>query len=175
MLSLRANRILQQHYEALTPRLYRLAWSWTLDRDSAQDLVQDTWTRAFERSRQLQDETRLLAWLSRIMVNLHRDGLRAAREHVDIGTLELAVDQETDTQADRQDEIERVRRAVARLPQDQRMVLTLVDLMELSYAQVSETLEIPIGTVMSRLSRSRTRLKQLLQREPAPARIRRVQ
>jgi RNA polymerase sigma-70 factor (ECF subfamily) len=174
MISLRANRLLQKHYEALSPRLYRLAWSWTHDRDSAQDLVQETWAKAFERSRQLQDEARLQAWLSRIMVNLYRDQLRAAREHLDIGGLELAHDQDTDSQAGKQDEIERVRRAVARLPHDQRMVLTLVDLMELSYAQVSETLDVPIGTVMSRLSRSRNRLKQLLQEDAAPARIRRI-
>ncbi len=177
MIALRANRILRKHCETLTPRLYRLAWSWTHDADSAQDLVQETWSRAFERAAQLQDETRLQAWLSRIMVNLHRDRLRARREHLDISGMELMGDEGADRLASRDDEIQRVRGAIARLPDEQRMVLTLVDLMELSYTEVSGTLDIPMGTVMSRLSRARQMLKKALSKDrqtPAGADLRRV-
>jgi len=177
MIATRANRILKKHCETLSPRLYRLAWSWTHDADAAQDLVQETWTRAFERAAQLQDEIRLQAWLSRIMVNLHRDRIRARREHLDISAMELAGEEGADDLASRHDEIQRVRDAIARLPDDQRMVLTLVDLMELSYAEVSETLGIPIGTVMSRLSRSRQLLKKTLskaQQGTVVARLRRA-
>lgn len=169
MIPLRAHSLLRRHCDELSPRLYRLAWSWCRDSDTAQDLVQETWTRAFERAGQLKDEKRLLAWLSRIMINLYRDRLRARREVVDIDNIEFAGEEHPETLLDRQDDIERVRGAVAALPLNYRMVLTLVDLMDFSYAQVSELLDIPMGTVMSRLARSRRILKESLGAPAAPA------
>jgi len=158
-----SRRLLKKHCSNLTPRLYRLAWSWCHDTNTAQDRVQETWARAFERADQLKDETRLLAWLSRIMVNIYHDRQRQIRDHLELDQVELSSGDTTLVELTRKDEIQLIREAVARLPEDQRMVLTLVDLMELSYAQTADALDIPVGTVMSRLSRSRRRLRELVQ------------
>ena len=168
--------MLKTHSTELTPRLYRLAWSWCRDADTAQELVQETWAKALERAGQLREGSKLLPWLSRIMVNIYRDRLRRQREHLELERLELSAGDATLKSLGRDDEIERVREAVARLSEDQRMVLTLVDLMELSYAQVADTLEIPVGTVMSRLSRARRNLRELLeaQEEGERPQLRRV-
>jgi RNA polymerase sigma-70 factor (ECF subfamily) len=154
--------ILKKQYAKLHPRLYRLAWSWCQNSEDAQDLVQETWTKALEHSNQLRDQEKLLHWMSRIMVNLYRDNQRRHHNDITLDQLELPGQDLTSNTIDRHEEIERVHDAVAQLPLDQRMVLTLVDLMEFTYAEVADTLELPIGTVMSRLSRSRKKLRDHL-------------
>ncbi|MEJ2619871.1 MAG: sigma-70 family RNA polymerase sigma factor, partial [Candidatus Thiodiazotropha sp.] len=156
-----ANAIRKQ-YAQLQPKLYRLAWSWCQNSEDAQDLVQETWIKALERSNQLRDREKLLQWMSRIMVNIHRDNQRRRHNDTTLDQLDLPSQDITIDTIDRHEEIQRVQQAVAQLPLDQRMVLTLVDLMEFSYAEVAETLALPIGTVMSRLSRSRRKLRLAL-------------
>ncbi|MCU7803206.1 MAG: RNA polymerase sigma factor [Candidatus Thiodiazotropha sp. (ex Lucinoma annulata)] len=170
-------KAIRKRYNELNPRLYRLAWSWCHDVDKAQDLVQETWAKALEHSKQLRDAEKLLPWLSSIMVNLHRDSHRRKQDHLDIDNDELVGVDNTLDNINRGNDIQRVRDAVSHLPEDQRMVLTLVDLMELSYSQVADAMDIPIGTVMSRLSRSRRRLRELLEtgdKTEVPTGIRRV-
>jgi RNA polymerase sigma-70 factor (ECF subfamily) len=101
-----------------------------------------------------------------ILANCHRGYLRRAGgdaqvDHADDEVADAAAGPEQ--AADEGALVERVRAAVARLNEEQRKVLTLVDLEGFSYAEVAEILEIPAGTVMSRLSRARSRLKILLQ------------
>jgi len=150
-------------------KLYRLAWSWCHDRHAADDLVQETCLRAMERLSQLKDGEKTLAWVVKIMVNLHRDRIRARKETLDVERLHLVSSDSVEGLAHQAESVDRVRRAVATLDRDQRHVLTLVDLMQFSYAEVAETLDIPMGTVMSRLSRARGKLKDVLLRQESQA------
>lgn len=150
-------------------RLYRTAYAWTHDPALADDLVQETLARGLRSAGQLRDAAALPAWLFGILTNCWRDHLRRERttvdEHHDLPDAGPTPDEEVE-QAERARE---VRRAVGQLPLGQRQVLTLVDLEGFSYAEVAEILDIPIGTVMSRLCRGRRALAAAL--EPlAPAR-----
>jgi RNA polymerase sigma-70 factor (ECF subfamily) len=149
------------------PRLRRYARALTGSTDAADDLVQETLQRALEKLSLWQRERDLRPWLFSIMHNLHVDGRR--RDHridfCDDDNLPVPVQRasQTDTL-----ELRDLERALALLPQDQREVLLLVGLEELSYAEVARALGIPQGTVMSRLSRARARLKALLAGETTP-------
>jgi len=144
-------------------RLYRIAYSWCHDAALAEDLTQDTLTRALKHADQLRETDRFDPWLFTILANRWRDHLRSQRPHEDIEDLLdiLPDDRDSPERADERGEIvDLVRAAVARLPLGQREVLTLVDLEECSYAEVSEILAIPVGTVMSRLCRARQQLRE---------------
>lgn len=149
------------------PRLRRYARALTGRADAADDLVQETLQRALEKWRLWQRERDLRPWLFSIMHNLHVDGRR--RDHrVDFcADDDLPVPMQRASQADAL-ELRDLERALALLPPEQREVLLLVGLEELSYAEVARALQIPQGTVMSRLSRARTRLKAILAGEAAP-------
>lgn len=153
---------LRRQVKAIRPQLYRLAWSWCHDAQQADDLAQEALLRGLERIDQLRDSAQLKFWLCRIMSNLHKDTLRARKELVDADEVVLWAEGDPESAMGRQQQITLVRSAVARLNDDQRKVLTLVDLMEFSYAQVAQILDIPVGTVMSRLNRARQRLRGLL-------------
>lgn len=154
---------LRRALETVRPRLYRLAWSWCHDADEANDVVQEACLKAMERTTQLKDPAKAEQWLVKIMSNVYLDRLRAHRAHMDITAVELeAVDDGPLEAAQRSRAVDQVRAAIGALGVEQRMVLTMVDLMEFSYAEVSEALEIPVGTVMSRLCRGRRRLKAQL-------------
>ena len=151
--------------EAQRPVLYRIAYAWCHDSALADDLVQDTLSKAWSRRAQLRDETALKAWLVSIMNHCWLDHLRSRRDFDDVedwqDTLESTADS-PEACCNREQVIACVRASVARLPLGQRQVLTLVDLEEFGYAEVADILDIPVGTVMSRLSRARTSLKTLL-------------
>jgi RNA polymerase sigma-70 factor, ECF subfamily len=118
---------------------------------------------------QLKDETVLEGWLFSILHNCWRDHFRRQHPTVDIDeALELAApDKSPEEQHADSELIRRVRRAVAMLPLGQRQVVSLVDLEELSYTEAATALDIPIGTVMSRLCRARQALRVLLHEAPA--------
>lgn len=148
------------------PRLRRYARALTGRTDAADDLVQETLQRALEKWRLWQRERDLRPWLFSIMHNLHVDGRR--RDHrIDFRDDDLPVPVQRASQQDGL-ELRDLERALALLPTDQREVLLLVGLEELSYAEVARALKIPPGTVMSRLSRARVRLKALLAGDAAP-------
>ena len=151
--------------EALRPVLYRIAFAWCHDAALADDLVQETLSKAWTRRAQLRDEAALKAWGVSIMNHCWLDHLRRRRDFDDVEDWQDELESSADTpevRCDREQVIACVRAAVARLPLGQRQVLTLVDLEEFSYAEVSGILDIPVGTVMSRLSRARASLKKLL-------------
>jgi RNA polymerase sigma-70 factor, ECF subfamily len=154
------------NYELIVPyipNLRRYARALVGDRDGADDLVQDTLERAV-RKFHLWRPGDLRAWLFSIMHNVFVNHLKSRR---------IAPDAEVDdsfpapvssvTAADLRD----VERALAALAPEQREVLLLVALEDMSYADVSRALGIPMGTVMSRLSRGRERLRRVLDGEPA--------
>jgi RNA polymerase sigma-70 factor (ECF subfamily) len=163
------------------PRLWRLAHSWCHNRALADDLVQDSLAKGLKNHSQLRDEDSLHAWLCGILANCWHDHLRAHRDMDDIAEIDevqLVSDGSPEAECLQSEVVRRVRVAVAGLPVAQREVVTLVDLEEFSYAEVAAILEIPLGTVMSRLSRARGTLKKSLRDQnacgaPAP-RIARV-
>ena len=144
----------------LIPRLRRYARALVGDRATADDLVQDTLERAWAKLHLYRRGTDLRAWLFTVMHNVHVNRVRAAR-HTD--TLEDEMP-ELAQRAPQGDAllVRDLDRAIACLPADQRAVLLLVTLEEMSYETVARTLEIPIGTVMSRLSRAREKLRAMM-------------
>jgi RNA polymerase sigma-70 factor (ECF subfamily) len=151
--------------EAQRPVLYRIAYAWCHDAALADDLVQEALSKAWTQRAQLRDEAALKAWLVSIMNRCWMDHLRGRREFDDVDDWQDELASGADSPeacCDRRRLVECVRAAVARLPLAQRQVLTLVDLEEFGYAEVASILGIPVGTVMSRLSRARANLKNLL-------------
>lgn len=142
-------------------RLYRLAWSWCHDSHQADDLVQETLARALVKIDSLREENRLQVWLTRILANLHRDHYRRSRTDVDLGSADLRAEDDPEHAADRSLLLLRTRQAIEMLNDSQRQVLTLVDIADFSYADTASILDVPVGTVMSRLSRARASLRGL--------------
>ncbi len=155
------------------PRLRRYARALTGRSDSADDLVQDTLERALDKWRFWQRERDLRPWLFSIMHNLHVDGHRRNGHDGHNGRVEFCDDEDLPVPVQRAEqadalELRDLERALSLLPLDQREVLLLVGLEELSYAEVARALGVPQGTVMSRLSRARNRLKAILAGESTP-------
>ena len=147
------------------PRLRRYARVLRRNREDADDLVQDTLERAWSRIGLWQGVGDMRTWLFSIMHNLHVDGVRRGRlDLVDLDELpgEIPV---APMQADRL-VLRDLNRALMALPAEQRDVLLLVAIEGLGYAETAQALGLPIGTVMSRLSRGRERLRRLMS-EPA--------
>lgn len=153
------------------PRLYRLAYSWCHDPCLADDLAQEALIKGLKSAHQLKDALVLEAWLFSILNNCWRDHLRRLHPRADIEEImELPAEGPTPDQYHAENElVSRVRRAVAALPLGQRQAVTLVDLEEMSYSAAAQTLGVPVGTVMSRLSRARIALRDLLHEAPVPA------
>jgi RNA polymerase sigma factor (sigma-70 family) len=161
-----------QRLVELIPRLRRYARALVGDRATADDLVQDTLERAWAKLHLYRRGTDLRAWLFTVMHNVHVNRVRAARltDTLDDEMPELA-------QRPAQGDALLVRdldRAITRLPAEQRAVLLLVTLEEMSYEQVAGALGIPIGTVMSRLSRARDKLRAMMLGQPAPTKLKLV-
>jgi RNA polymerase sigma-70 factor (ECF subfamily) len=150
----------------LIPRLRRYARALSGERVAADDLVQDTLERAWSKLHLYRRGTDLRAWLFTVMHNVYVNQVRAARPaaQVDEEMPELARSApETDALALRD-----LDAAIRRLPPEQREVLLLVALEEMSYEKAAAVLGIPIGTVMSRLSRAREKLRAMLSGLPPP-------
>lgn len=145
------------------PRLYRVAYSWCHDPQLAKDLVQDTVVKALKNSHQLKDQDVFDTWLFRILVNCWRDFCRQQKDVIDIYEANLLDHNSPEQEHERETIAYRVRQAVNQLCREHREIVTLVDLEQMNYKDVAEILEIPIGTVMSRLCRARRFLKEILQ------------
>ena len=153
----------------LIPRLRRYARALVGDRASADDLVQDTLERAWAKLHLYRRGTDLRAWLFTVMHNVHVNKVRATRA---TDTLEDELP-ELAQRASQGDAllVRDLDRAIARLPSEQRAVLLLVTLEEMSYEEVARALGIPIGTVMSRLSRAREKLRMMMLGQGAAAKL----
>jgi RNA polymerase sigma-70 factor (ECF subfamily) len=139
--------------------LYRIAYSWCHDPSLADDLVQEALLKALRNAKQLKNADAIKGWLSKILANCWYDYLRRKKETVDLDSLPYEENVNEIDSNERQDIVDRVRAMIALLPIGQRQVITLVDLAGFSYAEISEILDIPIGTVMSRICRARKALK----------------
>ncbi len=143
-------------------RLYRMAYAWCHDPCMADDLVQETMARALKNAGQLRNPKAMGGWLFTILANCWREHFRRRRETVNVDCVELANESTPEIEYASLQVVRRVREAVADLPGDQRRTVTLVDLEGFSYSEVSEILDAPIGTVMSRLHRARRALRKML-------------
>jgi RNA polymerase sigma-70 factor (ECF subfamily) len=160
---------------AAIPRLRRYARVLTGDSTRADDLVQDTLARAWEKRRLWQAGTDLRAWLFTIMHNVHVNQLALWRRE----SMHVSLDADTGGAAwqvpVRSNQVERVElmevvREMGRLPPEQREVLLLAAVEELRYEEIAALLSVPIGTVMSRLSRAREKLKRIIAEPPVALR-----
>ena len=159
-------------------QVYRVARRLVGSREEAEDLVQDTYARAFRSWRTYTPGTNMRAWLLRILTNLNLDRGRRIQRSPDLQPLEegdyyLAnrLAESSGEQALEQDRVvehlsqDSIVTALSSLPHDFRDVVVLVDIGDFSYADAAQILDVPMGTVMSRLHRGRRLLKQRLAEE----------
>jgi RNA polymerase sigma-70 factor (ECF subfamily) len=157
---------------ALADQVYRVARGVSRSKEEAEDLMQETYARAFRSWQSYTPGTNLRAWLLRILTNLNIDRGRRAQRTPDSQPLDESdyflynrLDPTNENQEERVLERlsqDNVAEALAEVPHDFRDVVVLVDIGEFSYAEAAQILDIPIGTVMSRLHRGRRILKQEL-------------
>jgi RNA polymerase sigma-70 factor (ECF subfamily) len=167
----------------LSEQVYRVARRLVGSRDDAEDLVQQTYERAFRSWRQYTPGTNLRAWLLRILTNLNIDRGRRQQRTPQTTSIDEAGDyflynrleaSAPDGNPDSERVLERLSQdsivdALAEVPHDFRDVIVLVDIGEFAYADAAQILDIPIGTVMSRLHRGRRILKKNLADKAVPA------
>ena len=157
----------------LADQVYRVARGLVGSKEEAEDLVQDTYARAFRSWRSFAPGTNLRAWLLRILTNLNIDRGRRVQRSPDMQSLEerdyYLYDrlEATSGNNDQERVVERLSQddiveALAEVPHDFRDVVVLVDIGDFSYADAAQILDIPVGTVMSRLHRGRRLLKKEL-------------
>jgi RNA polymerase sigma-70 factor (ECF subfamily) len=146
------------------PRLRRYARALTGNAHAAEDLVQDCLERAWNKFHLWQTGSNMRAWMFTIMHNIHVNQVRKAISRPTVVTLnEWTDDRGVKPVQEKRVEVRNVGAALERLPEEQRAVVLLVGLEELSYQEVAKILDIPMGTVMSRLSRGREKLRGLLE------------
>jgi RNA polymerase sigma-70 factor (ECF subfamily) len=156
------------------PRLRRYARALVGNGPAADDLVQDTLERAWSKFHLWKPGTDLRAWMFSIMHNVYVNQIKSRRSHpmetIDDDALQLPVP------ANQQDALmmRDLERGLRQLPDEQREVLLLVGLEQMAYGEVAQVLDIPIGTVMSRLSRGREKLRALMYGSPPEPTLRPV-
>jgi len=158
----------------LADQVYRVARRLVSSREEAGDLMQETYARAFRSWEQYQPGTNLRAWLLRILTNLNIDRGRRVQRAPDMQPLEEGdyflynrLEESTDQNLDEERVVERLSQddivgALSAVPHNFRDVVVLVDIGDFSYQDAAQILDIPVGTVMSRLHRGRRILKREL-------------
>jgi RNA polymerase sigma-70 factor (ECF subfamily) len=151
------------------PRLRRYARALTRDATRADDLVQSCLVRALAKSHLWQPGTDLRAWLFTILHNQHvNDVRRAVREGINVPVEDVAPLLTVPSTQGASLQLRDLDRAMARLPEEQRQVLLLVGLEGMRYEEVATVLDVPVGTVRSRLSRGRDMLRYLMDLKGRP-------
>ena len=146
------------------PRLRRYALALTRNAATADDLVQDCLTRALAKVHLWQEGTDLRAWLFTILHNQYDNQVRrAVREGTVVALSDTEAKQELtiSPNQDKRLELRDLERALAKLPEEQRSALLLVGMECMRYEEVAAVLNVPVGTIRSRLSRGREALRQL--------------
>jgi RNA polymerase sigma-70 factor (ECF subfamily) len=159
---------------ALSDQVYRVARHLVGSREEAEDLMQETYARAFRSWRSFTPGTNLRAWLLRILTNLNIDRGRRIQRQPDTQPLEEGdyflynkLEETSDGPTDEDRVVQRLSQndvveALSEVPHDFRDVVVLVDIGDFTYADAAQILDIPVGTVMSRLHRGRRILKQTM-------------
>ena len=171
------NRVLQgdqSAYAALVERYQRRLLGWLFhacgSRHEAEDLAQETFARAYRKLRLYEGRSSFYTWLCRVAMNLlisqrRRKRLenQVSREGFDVAMNSVGQEPAVDQQMERNEIQQCVQAAIAMLDLDRRTVLLLRDFDGMDYEQIAETLDIPVGTVRSRLHRARLELKSILE------------
>ena len=158
----------QQELISILPRLRRFALGLTRNETMADDLVQSACEKAIARIDQWEPGTRLDSWMFRIIQTTNIDQIRSQQRRDNHLEVVGAQDEQTfdgERAIESSMTLDAVRRAIYTLPDDQRAVVMLVSVEGLSYKEASEVLEIPMGTLTSRLVRARTALARILQEQ----------
>ncbi len=156
----------RQQLVALLPRLRRFCIATTRSVEQGDDLAQSTVERALSRIGQWNQGTRLDSWMFRIAQNINIDQARSLKSRgtqVDVEALESVAGDDGLAIVEGRDGLARARAAMAKLPEDQRALMALVVLDGRSYKEAAEVLGIPIGTVMSRIARTRAAISASVQ------------
>jgi RNA polymerase sigma-70 factor (ECF subfamily) len=163
---------LRRSIAALLPRLRRFGVALAGTPEQGDDIVQAAIERVLAKANQWQVGTSLESWTFKIMQNIWRDELRRRRTDERKQALNSAGNEETvdgSNVAETMLMLTRTRECFARLPEEQRLALALVVLDGRSYREAADQLEIPIGTLMSRLSRGRDALRRMIEDDKNPA------
>jgi len=159
---------LRDQIVAILPRLRRFCMALARGQDAGDDLCQAAVERALSRSDQFVQGTRLDSWMYRIAQNIHIDQGRRKQTRgteVDVDVMAGALPGDDGVQiVEGRSALSRAQEAMAALPEDQRVLMALVVLDGMSYKEAAETLDIPVGTVMSRISRARRAIDAHLNR-----------
>ena len=154
---------------ALLPRLRRFGYALAGNAADGDDLVQDALEKALKREDQFQPGTRLDSWMYRIIQTTWIDKTRADKRKRKVFTamdgVERIAGEDGRRTFDTRIQLSKAREAMDVLSEDERAVLTLVAIEEFTYRETAETLEIPIGTVMSRVARAHSKLAATLATE----------
>ena len=156
----------------ILPRLQRFAYALSGSLDQGNDLAQEACARALSRIDQWQPGTRLDSWMFRIAHNIWLDRGRAAKvrgEVVDITAMHDLSGVDGRDVVDSRQTLALVMEGIEKLPEDQKVLIALVCIDGLSYKETAKIVDVPIGTVMSRLARARKSLHILVNREAAEA------
>jgi len=153
--------VLMQRYG---PRIYRVIYGMVHNHADTQDLSQDTFVRAYEAIKKFNEQYKFYTWLYRIAVNLCINYCKRKKviQFTSIENAEFYADTNPASNVESQDLRRAVEQRLAQLPEEQKTVFVLRTFEEMSYQEIADILEVSIGTVMSRLSRARERLKELL-------------
>ena len=149
--------------EPLIPALRRYAYALVRDHDAADDLVQDTLERALSRWTLRRRDGDLRAWLFTIQRNLHVSALRQGQRRGAHVELDEATTPSSAAQQESGLEVQDILATLDQLPEEQKSLLLLVGVEDFSYDDAAKIMGVPLGTVMSRLSRGRQRLRALLE------------
>ena len=162
--------LIEREMIALLPRLRRFSYGLTGNADDADDLLQESCAKAIGSISSWQKGTRLDSWMYRIIQNTWTDNRRrhAIRQN-NADELRQSLDQHVDEEKRLEDRrrLEQVRLAIELLPDDQRAIMVMTCLEGIAYKEVAAILDIPMGTVMSRLARGRKKLHELLKEAPS--------
>lgn len=153
---------IREHIVALLPRLRRFARTMTRHAADADDLVQLSIERALLRHEQWRPDSRFESWMFGIMRNAWIDEVRARGRRSEIFAAEEAGENVGEATTEAQLRLLSVQRAVDSLPEEQRMAVALVLIEGLSYKEAADVLDVPMGTVTSRLARAREALQAAL-------------
>jgi RNA polymerase sigma factor (sigma-70 family) len=154
--------MLADEIAALLPRMRRFARAITFNREDADDLVQVAMERAIGHSEQWQAGTRLDSWIFRIIKNAWIDEVRSRGRRAELFAPEEEGEHVGDDSADAHQRRLALQKAMSMLTEEHRLVVGLVLVDGLAYKEAAEVLEIPIGTLTSRLARAREALQALL-------------
>jgi RNA polymerase sigma-70 factor, ECF subfamily len=151
-----------QRIVLLLPRLRRFARSLSRNQHDADDLVQSGVERAWRHIEQFKPDANLASWMFGILKNAWLDNLRTRRRRGEVALPEDSGEHPAVSPVDSNTEMWSVSEAMSKLPEEQRLAIALVLVEGLSYKEAAEVLEIPMGTLTSRLARGRTALAAAL-------------